>query len=222
MSPALRLAARRALRGRRVFAALLRHLPRLSAALCLLVNPLLRGSKAALPAAAVSFFLVCLLMPALNAARCRWLCGRLTGCPLRLRRRQKRCVFATAVCLFWLRALTLAVAALPPAVLFLALRLRLRHGGAGLLSLWIDGCGLAAMTAAGLAFYLLETQRTAAALPLALLRPGLTPLQAVALSRRRTEQDGAALLRTRMRLHLRGGAAQAQFLLLLLTDYAGD
>ena len=219
MRSALRRAARRALHRRRLCAALLRLLPRLLTAVCLLAPPLLRGTSAALPAAGLSLAAVCFLLPLLEAVRCRWLCGRLIGCPLRLRRRQFACVYGTALCRFWLRAGSLLAAALPAGTLFLAIRLRLRHGGASQLSLWIDWCGLAALTLAGLAFFLPELQRSAAALPLALTQPGLSPRQAVILSRRRTAQAGGALLRASL-LRFNSPTGEAQFLLLLLTDYA--
>ena len=209
----------RALRGRRLCAALLRLLPRLVTAVCLLTPPLLRGSAAALPAAALSFAAVCLLLPLCEAARCRWLIGRLRGAPLRLRRRQFACVYGTAVCRFWLRAGTLLAAALPPGVLFAAIRLRLRRGGASQLSLWIDRCALALLTLGALLFFLLELQRFAAALPLALTRPGLSPRQAVRLSRRETAHACGTLLRA-WTARLRSPAGEARFLLLLLTDYA--
>ena len=178
--------------------------------------PLLRGSSAALPAAALALAAVCFLLPLLETARCRWLCGRLNGCPLRLRRRQAACVYGTALCLFWLRAGTLLASALPAAVLFVAIRLRLQRGGASQLSLWIDWCGLAALTLFGLLFFLLELQRTAAALPLALTQPGLSPRRAIAISRRRTRQVRGDLLRAWLpRCH--SPAGEAQYLLLILT-----
>ncbi|MBR4728404.1 MAG: hypothetical protein IK080_11005 [Clostridia bacterium] len=164
---------------------------------------------------------VCFLLPLLEAARCRWLCGRLNGCALRLKRRQFACVYGTAVCLFWLRAGTRLAAVLPAGVLFAAIRLRQQRGGASQLSLWIDGCGLAVLALSGLVFSLLETQRCAAALPLALTRPGLSPRQAIALSRRRTSGAPGELLRAAL-LRLHPPLGEAQYLLLLLTAYAGD
>lgn len=182
---------------------------------------LLRGTPAALPAAGLSLAGVCFLRPLLDAARCRWLCGRLNGCPLRLRRRQFACVYGTAVCLFWLRAGTRLAAALPAGVLFAALQLREQRGGASQLSLWLDGCGLFVLALSGLVFFLLETQRSAAALPLALTRPGLSPRQAVALSRRKLSEERGELLRAAL-LRLHPPLGEAQYLLLLLTACAGE
>ncbi|MBR2730915.1 MAG: hypothetical protein IKD72_02890, partial [Clostridia bacterium] len=62
-------------------------------------------------------------------------------------------------------------------------------------------------------------QRFAAALPLALTRPGLSPRQAVQLSRRETAHACGTLLRA-WTARLRSPAGEARFLLLLLTDYA--